>query len=148
MYTKKNKSFSKTVIILLCSLLNFIGQAQEIQSTHKTFSKTIYFHYISTELNSKSIKSLEELSHYLIQNPQLKVLLRGYSCNIVDKDKAWEISKKRAKCVKKYFIKKGIKVSRLDIKYFGSRYYSWDAQHFPREQIRFRARRVEVEITE
>lgn len=140
--------FSKKIIIFLFSLSNLIGQAQEKQNMNKTFSKTIYFYYISTELNSKSIKVLEEVSNYLVQNPKLKIIIRGYSCNIIDKDMAWKISKKRAKCVKKYFIKRGIKTSRLNIKYFGSRYYLHDSKHFPREQVKIKARRVDIEIIE
>jgi len=82
-----------------------------------TQKKIINFGYNSKDLSDKGIEILEQTTKLIIQHPNTKVIINGYTDSIGDDSYNRELSKSRANIVKNFFVGRGISSSR--IKTFG-----------------------------
>ena len=79
--------------------------------------KIINFGYNSKDLSDKAVEILEQTTELIIQHPNTKVIINGYTDSIGDDFYNRELSKSRANIVKNFFVGRGISPSR--IKTFG-----------------------------
>lgn len=82
--------------------------------------KDINFETDKSELLSSSYKELDELVHYLKQNPLFKIEVNGYTDNTGKETDNLKLSEERAKTVVNYLIQKGIDEKRTTYKGNGS----------------------------
>lgn len=75
--------------------------------------QTIYFGKGATEIDTKQYPILNETLTILLEYPDIKVEIRGYTDNTGSAESNLVISQKRAQSVRDYFIKMGIEPSRL-----------------------------------
>jgi outer membrane protein OmpA-like peptidoglycan-associated protein len=79
---------------------------------------TIYFPHDSKELTQQSIKDLDELATFMKKFRNLKIGLEGYTDNTGPNAFNWRLSDQRAKVVRDYLIKKGVKSYRLKTSFY------------------------------
>ena len=80
----------------------------------------IYFNHNSNELNGWSLRVLDKLSKFILQHPNARVTIEGYTDS---KGKLWynkRLSKTRAEIVKSYFLEKGISHQKIKAVGMGS----------------------------
>ncbi|AEI48025.1 OmpA family protein [Runella slithyformis] len=82
--------------------------------------KNIYFDRSSPVLRSESQPELDALAEALIQNPAIRIEIRGHTDNAGDFDLNVKLSQERCQAVETYLIKKGIERRRLQSKGRGS----------------------------
>jgi outer membrane protein OmpA-like peptidoglycan-associated protein len=81
--------------------------------------KNIFFDSNKFELKPESETELDNLVALLLENPNLRITLNGYTDNIGSPATNLQLSKNRALSVKQYLESKGIASSRLLYKGFG-----------------------------
>ena len=79
----------------------------------------IFFAYDSDEILPSSIPSLDNAVNTLLDNPQIKVEISGHTSTEGADDYNLELSRKRAKSVVEYLIRRGISTERLSWKGYG-----------------------------
>ena len=85
---------------------NYAGNAKKKPIEHP--KQLIYFDHNSNELNSRSLRVLDKLSKFILQHPNARVTIEGYTDS---KGKFWynkRLSETRAEIVKSYLVEKGI----------------------------------------
>lgn len=82
--------------------------------------KNIYFDRSSPVLRAESQPELDALAEALIQNPAIRIEIRGHTDNAGDFDLNVKLSQERCQAVEAYLIKKGIERRRLQSKGRGS----------------------------
>ena len=70
-------------------------------------------------LKPKSKIELDNFYNYLVNNPELKIQLRGHTDNQGNEEHNLDLSQRRAEAVMKYLTNKGIKAERLTAKGYG-----------------------------
>lgn len=73
----------------------------------------ILFSFNSYELNEESIRALEEIKSVLIDNPELKIKLAGYTDALGSQDYNLQLAGKRAKAIVDYLTSQSIPASRF-----------------------------------
>lgn len=132
------------ILVFLVSITSNQLKAQNhSKDAEKLFSKKLYFHYVSTNINKSGEELLNQMADYLVNHPEIKIKIKGYSCNVPSKNEAIGISKQRVGVVRSYFVKKGVKMEQLQAQSFGSQ-----APALPNdsEYGRIKNRRIEFEI--
>ena len=79
----------------------------------------IYFATASFAIDHKSLAVLDSFIEFLIENPNIKLELRGHTDNIGNYSMNMTLSENRAKSVYDYLVSNGITASRLKYKGFG-----------------------------
>lgn len=103
----------------------------------------LYFETNKSIIIASSFEVLNELYNFLLKNPDVIVEIGGHSNGLASDDYADELSKKRAKAIYDYLIKKGIEKERLTYKGYGKR-NQIDTNSTP--EGRKKNQRVEVKI--
>ncbi|MFA8300726.1 MAG: OmpA family protein [Hyphomicrobiales bacterium] len=94
-----------------------IIELEKIKEGKRFILRNIYFATNEYELLSSSMFELEQLVSFLQDNPTVKIIIRGHTDNVGNKDYNLKLSLKRAKSVYDYLIKSNIDFRRL--KYIG-----------------------------
>jgi type IX secretion system PorP/SprF family membrane protein len=81
--------------------------------------KSLEFETNSSNIQSSSFPSLNNLANLLIKNKSWNLLLEGHTDNVGNDKLNLEISKNRAEAVQKYLIENGVSIDRLKVKYYG-----------------------------
>lgn len=82
----------------------------------------IYFEFDSYELSKKSQNEINKIADFLIQNPDVKIEIGGYTDNVGSDAYNKELSKKRANAVyEKLIIKNGVDKSRIKSVGYGAK---------------------------
>ncbi len=103
----------------------------------------VYFAFNSNELAEDAYEILDRLSAAMIQNPDISIIIKGYTDRTGYLNYNKKLSEFRANIVKGYFIGKGVAPSR--IKTFGMGPVSLEENGKTRKELRSN-RRVEIEF--
>lgn len=106
-------------------------------------SNLIYFGLSGSNIDPASKDRLNEMTEVMKANPNMRIKILGYSCNLGSDESNKELSLKRADKVKEFFLSKGIPAGRLELEGMGS---ANPIAPNDTEENRQRNRRVEVEI--
>ena len=93
---------------------------QPIQKNISTTLKNVQFETGSYQLLPVSLVELDKLLQLLIENPNLKLLIKGFTDNVGKAEDNIKLSNNRAKAVVDYLVTKGIAATRLSYKGFGA----------------------------
>ncbi len=81
----------------------------------------VNFDFNSARLTQESYPILFHAVQVLLQNPDMKVEIQGYTDSVGPESYNVKLSEKRAKTVKNYLVAHGVSASRLTVKGFGSK---------------------------
>lgn len=81
----------------------------------------VNFDFNSARLTQESYPILFHAVQVLLQNPDMKVEIQGYTDNIGPESYNVKLSERRAKTVKNYLVARGVAASRLTVKGYGSK---------------------------
>ena len=105
--------------------------------------RNVYFETNAFVLDPLSYPELDKLVQMLVDNPELKVEIGGHTDNTGNSQDNMVLSANRAKAVKDYLVKKGVKEGRLSSKGYGS---TKPVQSNDTETGRSANRRTEVKV--
>ena len=95
-------------------------------STSIRYSKILLLNVIfdtsKSEILSKSFDELNKLSTLLKNNPKIKLEINGHTDKIGNSKHNLKLSKRRAKAIKMYLKKKGVRSKRIVTKGFGDKF--------------------------
>ncbi len=75
--------------------------------------ENVFFEFDSYELKNESISSLKRLYKFLIENPNVNILIVGHTDNIGSQSYNLQLSLQRAQSVKDYLVKQGLHPARF-----------------------------------
>ena len=116
---------------------------QPVRAGAKMVLENIFFELDSYDLRDESKIELDGLVEFLIENPDVSILIGGHTDNIGQAAYNQSLSESRAKAVNGYLINKGVDASRLKYKGFGMNQPIADNET---EQGRAKNRRTEITI--
>lgn len=87
---------------------------KQLKSKGQATSYLILFDFDKDTLRPLSRQILDELSKFLIENPDIRLSVEGHTCNIGGKDYNKNLSTRRAGSVKKYMASCGVSEQRLN----------------------------------
>lgn len=100
--------------------LNFA--LKPIQKNETVILNNIYFEFDSYELSEKSANEINKIADFLIQNPEVKIEIGGYTDQVGSADYNKELSKKRAAAVYERLIQiKGVNKDNIRIVGYGAK---------------------------
>jgi outer membrane protein OmpA-like peptidoglycan-associated protein len=79
---------------------------------------TVMFPYQSAELTLRSLKILDNQAKWLVAKPEIKVRLEAYCDDDIDPAQAREFCLSRARAVRDYLVKQGVKSERISLAAF------------------------------
>lgn len=91
----------------------------DIQAEIDKLAKMVFFKTASDELSPVAIKPLNEVAAYLTKYPNLTLYIEGHTDNRASAPYNLDLSQRRARSVKNFFIKKGFNASRFTTAGFG-----------------------------
>jgi outer membrane protein OmpA-like peptidoglycan-associated protein len=92
-----------------------------LTSTHVEILQSVYFDTNRDTIQDKSHALLDQLAHLLVLHPDVhKVRIEGHTDNVGNADANLDLSKRRAKAVHAYLVRKGVLDVRLDDDGFGA----------------------------
>jgi len=74
----------------------------------------VYFGNNSNQLSQEALKRLQKIAGIMLQHPELKMLVRGYTDNTGSYKYNKKLSEFRSQVVKSYFVEKGVSASKID----------------------------------
>src|SRR5690606_38007707 len=77
--------------------------------------ENVFFDFDKADLKQESFSSLKRLYNFLIENPDLSIIIVGHTDNVGLSDYNDTLSLKRAESVQHYLVSKGIAPDRLKI---------------------------------
>jgi outer membrane protein OmpA-like peptidoglycan-associated protein len=92
---------------------------RDLQAEIDALAKMVFFKTASAELSPASIKPLDEVCTYLAKYPKLTLYIEGHTDSRAPAPYNLDLSKRRAKSVRDYFIKKGFAAGRFTSEGFG-----------------------------
>lgn len=92
---------------------------QPIEVNAKVVLKNVFFDTKKTDLKPESISELDNVVRLMNENPNMKILISGYTDNVGTAEDNLKLSNGRALSVVNYLISKGVKKDRLSYKGFG-----------------------------
>lgn len=91
----------------------------DIQAEIDKLAKMVFFKTASAELSPASLKPLNEVCAYLAKYPNLTLYIEGHTDSRAPAPYNLDLSKRRAKSVRDYFIRKGFAATRFASEGFG-----------------------------
>ncbi|MEO7529947.1 MAG: OmpA family protein, partial [Sediminibacterium sp.] len=91
----------------------------DLQAEIDALAKMVFFKTASAELSPASIKPLNEVCAYLAKYPNLTLYIEGHTDSRAPAPYNLDLSKRRAKSVKDYFMMKGFAGRRFSSEGFG-----------------------------
>jgi outer membrane protein OmpA-like peptidoglycan-associated protein len=92
---------------------------RDLQAEIDALAKMVFFKTASAELSPASIRPLDEVCKYLAKYPKLTLYIEGHTDSRAPAPYNLDLSKRRAKSVRDYFIKKGFAAGRFTSEGFG-----------------------------
>jgi len=115
---------TKSVILDLKDITNYKEHKLDfflssVDTQKVNILENIYFDFDKAELKPESFPELDKLIKFLLENPELKIEIRGHTDNIGTKEYNLQLSLARAEAVANYLIGKGIDRKRIEVLWFG-----------------------------
>ncbi|MDE3184803.1 MAG: OmpA family protein [Bacteroidota bacterium] len=101
------------------SVYNIDIPLEPIEVNAKVILKNVFFDTKKTELKPESISELDNVVRLMNENPNMKILISGYTDNVGTPADNLKLSNGRALSVVNYLVAKGVKKDRLSYKGFG-----------------------------
>jgi outer membrane protein OmpA-like peptidoglycan-associated protein/tetratricopeptide (TPR) repeat protein len=101
------------------SVFNVDIPLEPIEANAKVILKNVFFDTKKTDLKSESITELDNVVKLMNENPNMKILISGFTDNIGKPADNLKLSTGRAVAVVNYLVSKGVNNSRLSFKGFG-----------------------------
>jgi len=92
---------------------------EPIETNAKIILKNVFFDTKKTDLRPESITELDNVVRLMNENPNMKILISGYTDNVGNPADNLKLSTGRAVSVVNYLLGKGVNNSRLSFKGFG-----------------------------
>ena len=92
---------------------------EPIEANAKIILKNVFFDTKKTDLKSESITELDNVVRLMNENPNVKILISGYTDNVGNPADNLKLSTGRAVSVVNYLLSKGVNNGRLSFKGFG-----------------------------
>ena len=83
--------------------------------------ENLYFAADSSSFTPNSMRTLDELLHFLMKHPQVVIEIGGHTNGLPSHEYCDKLSKARAKNVANYLIQKGVPISQIQYKGYGKR---------------------------
>jgi outer membrane protein OmpA-like peptidoglycan-associated protein len=93
---------------------------QPIKANASVILKNVFFDTKKTDLKPESITELDNVVRLMNENPDMKILISGYTDNVGKPSDNLTLSKGRAVSVVNYLLSKGVNTNRLTFKGFGA----------------------------
>jgi outer membrane protein OmpA-like peptidoglycan-associated protein len=93
---------------------------QPIEANASVILKNVFFYTRKTDLKPESITELDNVVRLMNENPDMKILISGYTDNVGKPADNLKLSVGRATSVINYLLSKGVNNSRLSSKGFGA----------------------------
>lgn len=113
----------------------------EIKKGFSFTAKNIYFETGSTEINDKSYADLQNIYHFLTENPKVSIEIAGHTDNVGTQEYNIDLSQKRSEAIAMFLYGLGIDIFRLSPKGYG---YTKSAASNDTDEGRQLNRRVEI----
>ncbi len=84
-------------------------------------SAIVYFEFNKSTMRKPYKSGVDQLIQELKENPELKVVIVGHSCDLGSNNVIQNISRKRANIVRAYIMKNGISADRLSVEFKGDK---------------------------
>jgi len=117
------KAYRASVAVLEAGRSDAIDREEEMTDKGKGLSKVtlpssdlkliIRFHYDESELPEKALDTLDRLAAVMVEDPEMKVVVKGYTDTIGPPPYNKNLSELRANTVKKHLVAKGISPLRI-----------------------------------
>ena len=101
------------------SVYNIDIPLEPIEVNAKVILKNVFFDTKKTELKPESISELDNVVRLMNENPNMKILISGFTDNVGTPADNLKLSNGRALSVVNYLVAKGVKKDRLSYKGFG-----------------------------
>lgn len=105
----------------------------------------VYFQKNENSVTGRMYKTLDKAVKYLLENESARVAVHSYTDSTGNTQENLVISRLRAVSVRRYFVSKGVKLSRITAKGFGATNF---IEKNSTEQLRAMNRRVELHFSE
>lgn len=92
---------------------------EPIEANAKVILKNVFFDTKKTNLKPESITELDNVVRLMNENPNMKILISGYTDNVGKPEDNLRLSTGRAVAVVNYLLNKGVNKNRLSFKGFG-----------------------------
>lgn len=92
---------------------------EPIEANAKVILKNVFFDTKETDLKPASITELDNVVRLMNENPNMKILISGFTDNVGKPSDNLKLSTGRAISVVNYLVKKGVNTDRLSYKGFG-----------------------------
>ena len=102
---------------------------------------TVLFDYQSTELTPRSAKILDNQVRWLKARPELKITLEAWCDDDIDPGRAREFCLDRARSVRDYLVRQGVKADRISLMAFDGKKTTKD------DKVRRTNRRVDTRVS-
>lgn len=93
---------------------------QPIKANASVILKNVFYDTKKTDLKPESITELDNVVRLMNENPDMKILISGYTDNVGKPSDNLTLSKGRAVSVVNYLLSKGVNTNRLTFKGFGA----------------------------
>ncbi|MBO0933602.1 OmpA family protein [Fibrella aquatilis] len=157
LYTKDNKLISMEKLIIYPGLnlfsIKVIKPAQKDTSAIRRLSRNyaanvstttvLYFDQSSSDLRSQSKNALDSVARQILEHPNIKAVVTGYTDNVGSRDLNITLSEYRARTVENYLKQRGVSPQRIAAKWSGP-----DTKLAPqdKEEVKSMSRRVVIQL--
>ena len=119
------------------------NEITKLKQGNSVILRNVNFEFDKYELLPSSDTILKTLNDFLVNNPNIRLLISGHTDDIGSDEYNLELSRNRAKSVYNWLVNQGIDSTRLEFTGFGK---SQPLYENPTEKLRALNRRVEVKI--
>lgn len=92
---------------------------EEVDTFLDQLFKDVHFDFNRYEIKTKDLHTLSEIAEYLSEKANVKIVIEGHTDEIGSEEYNLALGDKRAKAIKKYLVKYGVKNFRINTVSFG-----------------------------
>lgn len=120
-------------------------KSRDVRTNKNSFdTRTLYFDQSNYDLKSEVKTVLDSIATFLIEEPQFKAQVTGYTDNVGDKNKNMILSEYRARAIGGYIIQKGISSKRIKMAWRGDEEFNNNDES---EENKKKNRKVIIQIS-
>ncbi|WP_084332216.1 OmpA family protein [Runella limosa] len=120
-------------------------KSRDVRTNKNSFdTRTLYFDQSNYDLKSEVKTVLDSIATFLIEEPQFKAQVTGYTDNVGDRNKNMILSEYRARAIGGYIIQKGISSERIKMAWRGDEGFNSNDES---EENKKKNRKVIIQIS-